>query len=297
MNSLVSVIINVYNAEQYLIKCIVSVLNQSYRELEIILINDGSKDSSGEICDRYAQQDERIKVIHQKNMGICYSRNVGIEVSTGEFIFFVDCDDWIEPSCIEQAVKGMTDFTDIALVLKNNVFEDDWKDDVTPDTKKIEYISDSRDKFILVTERYKMWEVWGKLYRKELFVNYKFLESSTIEDLQLIPLLILEAREIVLIPINLYNYLHRQNSYSFKKITAGDIISSANPALSYIKEHYNFQTYKMWDEFYLGIVLQYAKKKRSFGQKKEVVDFFLKHKIDDGESWGKYTQEIETYCS
>lgn len=125
-------------------------------------------------------------------MGICYSRSFGIDVSTGEFIFFVDLDDWIELSCIEQVAKSMTNSTDIALVLKNNVF----KDDIIPDTNEIEYISDNGDKFILITERHKMWEVWGKLYRKEVFAKYKFLESAAIEDLPLVLLHILEACEI-----------------------------------------------------------------------------------------------------
>ena len=93
--NLISVIIPVYNVENYLDRCITSVINQTYKNLEILLVNDGSTDTSGEICDNYAQQDERIKVIHKKNGGLSSARNAGLDISKGDFIGFLDSDDFI----------------------------------------------------------------------------------------------------------------------------------------------------------------------------------------------------------
>ena len=103
----VSIIIPVYNVEKYLEKCIKSVLNQTYQNLEIILVDDGSKDKSAIICDEYMVKDNRITVIHKQNGGLSSARNAGIEVATGEAVFFLDSDDYISKECIEKLVKLM----------------------------------------------------------------------------------------------------------------------------------------------------------------------------------------------
>ena len=106
MEPIVSVIIPVYNVEQYLKRCIDSVIDQTYRNLEIILVDDGSNDGSGEICDNYAQNDSRIKVIHKSNGGLSDARNAGIDRSTGIYIMFVDSDDWINRECVELLIRS-----------------------------------------------------------------------------------------------------------------------------------------------------------------------------------------------
>lgn len=100
-NALVSVVVPVYNVEKYIARCIESILSQTYENLELILVDDGSPDQSGVICDDYANKDSRILVIHQKNAGVSAARNVGIDHAKGEHIFFVDSDDWIEPNHVE----------------------------------------------------------------------------------------------------------------------------------------------------------------------------------------------------
>ena len=99
---LISIIVPVYNVEAYIHQCIKSIIEQSYKNLEIILVDDGSKDKSGKICDDYARKDKRIKVIHKKNGGLSDSRNAGITVATGKYIAFVDSDDWIEKNMYEK---------------------------------------------------------------------------------------------------------------------------------------------------------------------------------------------------
>lgn len=106
---LISVIVPVYNVEPYIAECIESIQNQSYQHLEIILVNDGSTDDSGDICDQYAAYDNRIKVIHQENAGLSAARNAGIEVSTGDYIAFVDSDDYIGITVYEDMLKLMKD--------------------------------------------------------------------------------------------------------------------------------------------------------------------------------------------
>ena len=100
-NAKISVIIPVYNREKSLKKCLDSVMGQTYKNLEIILVDDGSKDSSGVICDEYAAGDSRIKVIHQQNAGVAAARNAGLAMATGDYIGWVDSDDWIEPDMYE----------------------------------------------------------------------------------------------------------------------------------------------------------------------------------------------------
>ena len=104
--NLISIIIPVYNVEKYLAKCLDSVLNQTYKNLEIILVDDGSKDNSGAICDEYAKRDNRIIVVHQKNSGVSKARNLGMSMATGDYIGFIDSDDTIEANMYEVLLKN-----------------------------------------------------------------------------------------------------------------------------------------------------------------------------------------------
>ena len=100
--SLISVIIPIYNVEKYLDRCVDSIINQTYKNLEIILVDDGSPDGSPQICDDYAKKDHRVQVIHKKNGGLASARNAGMDVMTGKYLFFLDSDDWLEREALEQ---------------------------------------------------------------------------------------------------------------------------------------------------------------------------------------------------
>lgn len=128
--SRISVIVPVYNAEQYLDKCIGSILGQTYADLELILINDGSRDSSGTICDRWAEKDSRVKVIHQENQGVSAARNAGLDAAAGEYIGFVDADDEIAPETYETVMRHIGDH-DIAMWDAVTVWSDGRRE---PDT-------------------------------------------------------------------------------------------------------------------------------------------------------------------
>ena len=104
---MISVIVPIYNNEKYLAKCIDSILVQEYRDFELILIDDGSRDGSGSICDQYAIQDERIVVIHQKNKGVSVARNKGLSIARGNYVTFIDSDDWVMPEYLSVLNKNI----------------------------------------------------------------------------------------------------------------------------------------------------------------------------------------------
>ena len=125
-NPLVSVIVPVYNVAPYLEQCLDSIVNQRYRNLEIILVDDGSTDESGAICDRYAEQDGRIQVVHKENGGQSSARNVALDMMTGEWVLFVDSDDWIELNTLELLFEQKDERADLVefgvnLVYSNNI--------------------------------------------------------------------------------------------------------------------------------------------------------------------------------
>ena len=122
MDDLISVIVPVYNVENYIAQCIESVIKQTYTKFEIILVNDGSKDNSGKICDEYALKDERIKVIHKENAGVSSARNVGIKQSKGQWITFIDSDDWVEENYLEVLLNlAKSENADISICGYNRV--------------------------------------------------------------------------------------------------------------------------------------------------------------------------------
>ena len=110
-----SVIVPVYNADRYLHRCVDSILNQTYKDFELILVDDGSKDCCPQICDEYALKDSRVKVIHQENSGVSVARNNGIELCKGQFISFVDADDYIGPEMFKELVSGIQGKADIVM--------------------------------------------------------------------------------------------------------------------------------------------------------------------------------------
>lgn len=121
--NLVSVIVPIYNAAKYLSQCLDSITNQTYKEIELILIDDGSTDGCYEICERYKQQDKRIRVLHKKNEGLVCARKTGFKMAQGEFLTFIDADDWIEPDMLEQFYKSITE-QNVDVVITSGRFED-----------------------------------------------------------------------------------------------------------------------------------------------------------------------------
>lgn len=212
----ISVIIPVYNVESYLHECIDSILNQNYTNLEVILINDGSLDKSGIICNEYALKDQRVKVLHQENQGVSIARNLGLQHATGDYINFIDADDWID--------QGMyLDIVSSILTAKNTV--DVVYMPYPNEEQKINKISynqsEIRSEFIYqfigskkICSTTKMASVWSLFIRKEIIENLFFHHIATIEDKPFFIETILRANTLFIIKKKYYNYRINPSSLS-----------------------------------------------------------------------------------
>lgn len=233
MHRKVSVIIPVYKVEKYLKRCVESVVNQTYKNTEIILVNDGSPDNCGVICDEYAKIDSRIKVIHKANGGLSSARNAGLDIASGEYIMFVDSDDWIEEDSLEKLDKYMDMSYDIINFkfrfakgkTKNIELNDKLKDSYECDL--LSYI----DKLFLGELDF---FIWNKLYKKNLFDKVRFPEGRNYENLATIYKLYFKAKNIIVTDYTLYYYwLGNSNS-----ITSNSTIKNMTDYLLSAKEIY-----------------------------------------------------------
>lgn len=225
MNYRVSVIVPVYNVEKHLKTCLDSVINQTYKNLEIILIDDGSTDNSSEICDEYARNDERIVVIHKENKGVSSARNKGIEIATGDFIGFVDSDDYIEPDMYEKLVSMITsDDIDIA----TSGYYKDFSDRKVPMKNEGEvpiYPVCVKDflKYVYIRDKYQ--NVAGyivtKLFRASVIKENDILFDENMvmtEDILFFSQILMLSKKIVYTEKHLYHYFQRETSayHNFK---------------------------------------------------------------------------------
>lgn len=177
---MISVIVPIYNIEKYLPRAIDSILNQTFKEIELILVNDGSTDSSGEICERYAKLDRRVKVLHKENGGAASARNKGLNICTGDFISFVDGDDWIEKEIFEELLEPMMMDQEIEVSIGTHVLE--METGVLIDAFKEHPEGCIFQPAIcqqMLERTYWGWELCGKLYRKELFEHFRCNEDIT----------------------------------------------------------------------------------------------------------------------
>ena len=211
----ISVIVPVYNVEQYLARCVDSILAQSYENLEVILVNDGSRDGSGAICDAYAAKDSRIRVIHKENGGLSSARNAGLDVAEGEYIAFVDSDDWIEVQSYEWMMEQMLRH-DVNLVCAGRYDVDGETGEKTVGLcpRKEEVISGEE-----MVGRIFTWDncdssACDKLYHRSLFDTYRFPLGVVCEDVPLTYRLVLEAGRVALCDRPVYNYYQRAGSIS-----------------------------------------------------------------------------------
>lgn len=220
----ISVIIPVYNTERYLDKCIESVVNQTYKNLEIILVDDGSTDKSGIICDNWKEKDERIIVIHKENGGVSSARNIGLKYVTGNYIAWLDSDDWIESDMYGIMMEAICKNTSDVVVC------DYTKDSNKVDSQqKIKYKNYNRKKATEEVLKGGLTSfLWDKLYRAELFHNISF-QGVVCEDLLANSKIFLEADTVTLINHIGYHYIERSNSLTHdNKAMLGAITAAVN---------------------------------------------------------------------
>lgn len=208
MNIKVSMIMPVYNVEKYIDKSIQSVINQTFKSFELIIINDGSIDKSGQICDEYANIDKRIKVIHTENKGQAAARNTGVKISSGDYIGFIDSDDFIDSSMIKDLYNScIENNSDIAIIGLREVDENNV------------CLREYKPNDINLIEIMKRAYPCNKLIKRELFFknNLFFVEGKYYEDVELISKLFLKAKKISKVKNVKYNYLKRVGSTTQKR--------------------------------------------------------------------------------
>ena len=212
---LVTVVVPVYKVEQYLEACVQSILAQTHQRLEVLLIDDGSPDGSPAICDRLAQHDGRIRVIHQTNQGLSAARNTGLDAANGEFIAFVDSDDWIEPDMVEVMLRGLVDHgADLASVMPIPEIEDGLSaafPRVDHDGVAKTYDREAALEALLQDQRLRNF-AWSYLYRTRLFDGVRFPPGRRFEDIHTTYRIFLKCKVVVSLPLAKYHYRIRAGS-------------------------------------------------------------------------------------
>ncbi|MBR5333049.1 MAG: glycosyltransferase [Muribaculaceae bacterium] len=211
---LISVIVPIYNVEKYVGECVDSIINQSYKNLEIILVDDGSTDRSGEICDDYAQRDNRIKVIHRENGGLSEARNTGLDATRGEYTTFVDSDDLIHQECISTLYNLLVNTqTDISTVSFNHFADGEQVSTKAPlSPVKVYNTGEDAVKSMLYQQGYIDNSPCGKLFKTGLFSSHRFPKGKLYEDLATIPYVCLKAKKVATTTTPMYHYRSRSSS-------------------------------------------------------------------------------------
>lgn len=217
ITNLISVIIPVYNVAAFLNRCLQSVINQSYGNIEIILVDDGSTDGSGDVCDEYSKLDDRVKVIHTENRGLSAARNRGILESKGEWICFLDSDDWYEKSFCSKLID-FARLNDCDIVCcgiytaydeKNKLVRTHYSDSIFDNMNAQRALA-----------RYELMDyAWDKLYRKDLWQDVIYPEGFYVEDMGTTYKIFAKARRVGTVGDILYNYFHNANSISKTRST------------------------------------------------------------------------------
>lgn len=236
---MLSIIIPVYCVENTLDRCVKSVVGQSYHDIEVILVDDGSPDHCPEMCDSWAQKDERIRVIHQNNGGLSDARNVGIDASRGEWLTFVDSDDYMEEGTLEQVMAATAD-NDLVEYPVERFCGSPQESLLTFEPKVYKDMAD----YWLNGQAYEHSYVWNKIYRKELFNQIRFPKGQVFEDIQTLPLLLQKAHRVATIPHGLYHYCWNESG-----ITA---TANGQALESLLNAH--LQTPWMDDRYYMRVM-------------------------------------------
>lgn len=298
MSNKVSVIIPVYKVEPYLNKCVDSVINQTYRNTEIILVDDGSPDRCGEICDDYAAKDCRIKVIHKQNGGLSDARNEGLKIATGEFISLLDSDDYWRPTYLEKSYRYLQDHNVDLVVFPLCSFSEDGAILKELNSGRVQKFTTEEALKMMFTNRFP-WCAQGKLYKRELFDGIMYPVGLLMEDKATTYKIFERCNRILFVECADYMYLIRQGSimhsaFDKRQLQTLDIqeelnshICSYHPNLHdvvlgyssrvYLSTLYNMVSSGYPDYFATEKVVEEWRKNRVYLHKSDVVDSRYKY--------------------
>lgn len=205
----VSIVVPIYNVENYLDRCIESIVEQTYSNIEILLVDDGSSDRSGIIAENWEKKESRIKLIHKENGGLSAARNTGIDNATGDYLIFVDSDDWIDRTMVEKLVKGLKDADVVCCGMKQS---DGYECEDLPWISDNIIISGKEAVNLLVENTYLTSHVQRNIFPKRFFDSERFPEGKIFEDIRTTHKLFLQANKVCIIQDCLYYYFMRANS-------------------------------------------------------------------------------------
>ncbi|WP_297633617.1 glycosyltransferase [uncultured Clostridium sp.] len=240
---LISIIVPIYNVENYLGKCIESIISQTYENIEIILVNDGSTDSGLEICEKYEKSDKRIKIVDKKNGGLSDARNYGIDVAKGEYLVFIDSDDFVSNDYIEYLYEMVKEHNaKISVCSFYEYFENGEKKPIgsANENEPIRLLNDEEAIETILYQKLFDHSAWGKMYNKELFKERRFPKGKLYEDIAIMYEILNEAKKIVFGPERKYFYLIRKSSimnesFNIRKM---DLIEYTDRMIEFIDMNY-----------------------------------------------------------
>lgn len=220
---MISIIVPIYKVEQFVPRCVNSLLAQTFTDFELILVDDGSPDRCGEICDQYSETDSRIRVIHKENRGLSDARNVGLELAQGDYVCFVDSDDWVEPEYLEKLIKNLQEAG--ADICECEVYRTAGEHYMEMGSSQLEVFHTEQALEQLIQDGQFHQYVWNKLYRREVIGNISFVKGKTNEDEFWTYQVFGRAEKVVKISDVLYNYYQREDSimgggFSLKRLDA-----------------------------------------------------------------------------
>ena len=216
MEDLVSIVVPIYNVERYLDRCIASIINQTYSNLEIILVDDGSPDKCPELCDFWATKDNRIKVIHKKNGGLSDARNFGIESASGKYIGFIDSDDFVETDMVECMLDAIYRTGSEIATCGRHIYSNGKVIATQKVPSEAVYSSSQGIKLMFKGDIIEE-AAWDKLYLKSLFNGIRFPVGHINEDIPIMPYIFIRAKSVVCVDRALYYYCDNPNSITHSK--------------------------------------------------------------------------------
>lgn len=285
MQELISIIVPVYKTEKYLRRCINSIWNQDYLTLEIILVDDGSPDKSGELCDELAKLDDRIRVIHKENGGLSSARNAGIEQAKGKYICFIDSDDYIEKDYVSTLYR-LIDSNDAELAKINyiEVSVDDYTEK-TPKKDVLLYKGQNVEKAYL---ELRVDSSCVFMYKKPLIGETRFPEGKTSEDIPFNFDIFKKAQSFAYLPVNKYYYWHNPNS-----ISNGPLDKNMFNYLEFRKQIYEYYLHQDDKEFLRLAEVLYAR--AAMGLMARMAIYGISSDVDEKASRKLFLTEFEKH--
>ena len=290
-DSLISIIVPVYNVEKYLTCCIESVLAQTYKNWELILIDDGSEDSSGVICDEYSRKDKRIKTIHKSNEGVSISRNIGVKEASGEYIVFLDSDDYLDVDTLKILLENILNYNadgSFGAIKYVNEKNEKMVEYILPESK-IEGSEKFNSLFQDLYNNYCFHAVWGKLFKKNIIIDNKicFEENfSILEDGMFVSDYLSFSNNFVVSSKAFYNYRQFESDSLMKKFNrnAMDALSRKYEKDAFFRAKFNkdnelFYARKIFVYIYNYILQIYIRSNYSYHEQEELLREYLSKQV------------------